>query len=252
MKLRDRSVVITGAAQGIGRASAELFAREGATVALADINAEGVREVARRIEEFGGRALAIEADVSVEADVRRMIDAAVSAFGRLDVLFNNAGIVVQGTVEETAHAEWERQIATTLTSAYLGCRFAIPVMLRQGGGLLLNMASVAGVMGLPNRAAYCAAKAGVIGLTRAIAVDYAGTGIRAVYLAPGTIETPSLSGRIESAADPGAERAKYAARQPLGRLGSADEIAAAALYLASDEASFITGSGLVIDGGMSV
>ena len=252
MKLKGKSIVITGAAQGIGRASAELFAREGASVAVADINTAGVRELAKQIEAAGGRAAAITADVSVEADVRRMIGEAVSAFGRLDVLFNNAGIVIQGSVEETAAADWDFQIATTLTSAYLGCRFAIPVMLRQGGGLLLNMASVAGVMGLPNRAAYCAAKAGVIGLTRAIAVDYAGTGIRAVYLAPGTVETPSLRGRIESAADPTAERAKYAARQPLGRLGSADEIAAAALYLASDEASFITGSGLLIDGGMSV
>jgi NAD(P)-dependent dehydrogenase (short-subunit alcohol dehydrogenase family) len=173
-------------------------------------------------------------------------------FGKLNILFNNAGTVAQGRVEDSTEADWQEQIATTLTSVFLGCKYAIPLLRKQGGGVIINMASVAGSMGVANRAIYSAAKGGVIGLTRAIALDHAAEQIRCVYLAPATIETPSLTERINTSPDPIAARKMFEARQPIGRLGKPEDVAYAALYLASDEASFVTGSGLLVDGGMAV
>jgi NAD(P)-dependent dehydrogenase (short-subunit alcohol dehydrogenase family) len=210
------------------------------------------KETVDHILASGGQAISIEADVSDPDAVQRMLRETVSAFGKLDILFNNAGIVRQGRVEDSTIEDWNAQIATTLTSVFLGCKYAVPMLRAQGGGVIINMASIAGVMGIVNRAVYSAAKGGVIGLTRAVALDHAAEGVRCVYLAPATIETPSLRERIEASPDPAAARKAFEARQPLGRIGRPDDVAYAALYLASDEATFLTGSGLQVDGGMAV
>lgn len=252
MRLVGKKALITGAGAGIGRATALLFAREGASVAVVDLNEATARETTALIAQEGGTAIAIQADVSHSDAVQRMFQETTAAFGRLDILFNNAGIVKQGRVEDSTEEDWNAQIATTLTSVFLGCKYAIPQMREQGGGVIINMASIAGVIGIVNRAVYSAAKGGVIGLTRAIALDHASEGIRCVYLAPATIETPSLIQRIESSPDPAAARKSFEDRQPLGRIGKPDDVAYAVLYLASDEATFLTGCGLNVDGGMAV
>ena len=251
MQLENKVALITGAGAGIGQATAELFAREGAAVVVADRDAQTGQDVADEITASGGKAIFVQADVSKSESVQIMFQAAIGAFGKLNILFNNAGIVVQGTVEQTDEERYNEQISSTLTSVFLGCKYGIP-LLRKEGGVIINMASVAGMMGIVDRAAYSAAKGGVIGLTRAIALDHAKEGIRCVYLAPATIETPSLRQRIETSSDPAAARKAFEARQPVGRLGTPDDVAHAALYLASDAASFITGSGLTVDGGMAV
>jgi meso-butanediol dehydrogenase/(S,S)-butanediol dehydrogenase/diacetyl reductase len=252
MRLAGKAAVITGAGVGIGRATALLFAKEGASVAVTDLNPTTGQETVALIEAAGGRAFFVQADVSQPESVEEMLRQTQANFGRIDVLFNNAGIVKQGRVEDSSVEDWNAQIATTLTSVFLGCKYAIPIMRAQGGGVLINMASVAGMMGIVNRAVYSAAKGGVIGLTRAIALDHAGEGIRCVYLSPATIETPSLTDRINNSPDPAEARKSFEARQPVGRLGRPDDVAYAALYLASDESTFLTGSGITVDGGMAV
>jgi len=252
VRLAGKVALITGAGAGIGQATALVFAREGAAVTVVDRDEQTGRETAEQILAEGGRALFVHADVSRSDSVERMFQETLNAFGRLDILFNNAGIVKQGRVEDSSVSDWEEQIATTLTSVFLGCKHVIPILRSQGGGVIINMASVAGVMGVANRAVYSAAKGGVVALTRAIALDHAAEQIRAVYLCPATIETPSLRARIESSPDPVAARKAFEVRQPIGRIGRPEDVAYAALYLASDEASFITGSSLLVDGGMSV
>jgi len=252
MRLAGKVALITGAGAGIGRATALLFAKEGAAVTVVDRNLVTAGETADLIRAEGGKALDIGADVSDPVAVERMLRETKQVFGKLNILFNNAGIVKQGTVEESTVEDWHDQIETTLSSVFYGCKYAIPLLREQGGGVIINMASIAGVMGIVNRAIYSAAKAGVIGLTRAVALDHAAESIRCVYLAPATIETPSLKERIDSSPDPVAARKAFEARQPLGRIGRPDDVAYAALYLASDEATFLTGSGLHVDGGMAV
>jgi meso-butanediol dehydrogenase / (S,S)-butanediol dehydrogenase / diacetyl reductase len=252
VRLAGKTALITGAGVGIGRATAILFAREGAQVVVADLNEATGRETVSLIEAAGGRAVFVRADVSRDDQVQAMFNSAVAAFGKLDIVFNNAGIVKQGNVEQSTLEDWDQQIGTTLTSAFLGCKYAVPLLRKQGGGVIINMASVAGTMGIVNRAIYSAAKGGVVALTRAVAMDYAAEKIRAVYICPATIETPSLTDRINSSPDPAAARAAFEARQPIGRLGKPDDVAYAALYAASDEGSFLTGCSLTVDGGMSM
>ena len=252
MRLANKVALITGAGVGIGRGTALLFAKEGASVAVVDINQTTGEETVALIEAGGGKAVFIQADVSKSDSIQKMFGQTISAFGKLNIIFNNAGIVKQGRVEDSPEEDWEAQIATTLTSVFLGCKYGIPHLREQGGGVIINMASVAGMMGIVNRAIYSAAKGGVIGLTRAVAMDHAGESIRCVYLAPATIETPSLRDRIDASPDPAEARKAFEARQPLGRLGTPDDVAYAALYLASDEATFLTGSGITVDGGMAV
>ena len=252
MRLAGKVALITGAGAGIGRATAELFAKEGASVVVVDLNEQTAQETVALIMQAGGKAIALQADVANTQAVENMFTQTKQAFGKLNIVFNNAGIVKQGRVEDSSEADWNAQIATTLTSVYLGCKYAIPLLREQGGGVIINMASVAGQMGIKDRAIYSAAKGGVIGLTRAVALDHAGEQIRCVYLAPATIETPSLRDRIETSPDPVAARQAFEARQPIGRLGRPNDVAYAALYLASDESTFVTGSGLVVDGGMAV
>ncbi|MCS6778067.1 MAG: glucose 1-dehydrogenase [Chloroherpetonaceae bacterium] len=252
MRLEGKVALITGAGAGIGRATAERFAREGARVVVVDRDEHTGKETVERIMQAGGVAIFVHADVSQPDAVRAMFRVAVERFGRLDIVFNNAGTVAQGRVEDTSEEEWEYQVATTLTSVFLGCKYAVPILREQGGGVIINMASVAGIMGVVNRAAYSAAKGGVVALTRAVALDHAREGIRVNCISPATIETPSLLERIQSAPDPVAARRAFEARQPIGRIGQPEDVAAAALYLASDEAAFVTGTNLIVDGGMSV
>ena len=250
-KLEKKATLITGAGSGIGEAMAVLFAREGARVAVADFDEASGRRVAQAIVGAGGTAFFIQVDVSDAVAVQHMVDETVARFGRLDILCNNAGIGVAAVCHETSETDWDRTMAVDLKGVFLGCKYAIPHMLRQGGGAICNTSSVAGQVGVLNRAAYCAAKAGVVGLTKSIAIDYAHQGIRCNALLPGTVDSPWIGKIISQQPDPQAQRRLMAARQPIGRMGRPEEIAAAALYLCSDDAAYVTGTGLVIDGGLT-
>ncbi len=250
-RFEGQVVLVTGAASGIGEAMSIAFAREGASVVVIDRDAPGAARVAAGIVAGGGLASGASADVSSADDMRRVIDEAVSRHGRLDVLCNNAGIGVAATCHETSEAEWDLTMAIDLKGVFLGCKFAIPHMLRQGKGVICNTSSVAGQVGVANRAAYCAAKAGVLGLTKSIAIDYAAHQIRCNALLPGTVDSPWIGKILAQQSDPIAERGRMEARQPIGRMGRPEEVAAAALFLCADEGSFMTGTGLVIDGGLT-
>ena len=250
-RFEGQVVVITGAGSGIGESMAIAFADEGATVVVVDRDAASASRVAAEIVSAGGAAYAECADVSSADEVRRVMDVTVDRHGKLDIVCNNAGIGVAATCHETSEADWDLTMAIDLKGVFLGCKYAIPHMLRQGKGVICNTSSVAGQVGVLNRAAYCAAKAGVLGLTKSIAIDYAAHNIRCNALLPGTIDSPWIGKILAQQADPVGERARMEARQPIGRMGSPDEIAAAALYLCSDEGSYATGTGLVIDGGLT-
>lgn len=244
-RLKDKVALVTGGGSGIGRATCLLFAREGARVVVADFAAEGGAETARQIAAAGGTASFVEADVSRSADVRRMIDVTIETHGRLDVLFNNAGIEGPAArLADYSEDDWARVIAVDLTAVYLGMKHAIPKMIAQGGGVILNTASVAGLVGFPGSSAYGAAKAGVVNLTRIAAIEYASKKIRVNCICPGIISTPMAERVME-----GRDREALDRMQPAGRVGRPEEIAAAALFLASDESSFATGAPFVVDGG---
>lgn len=249
MRVKDKVCVITGGGSGIGRATALLFAQEGARLVVAD--KRNAQAVAAECANTGAQAMAVEADVAVAADVRRMIEAAVKRFRRLDVLVNNAGYGITGSVVETGEEAWDALMAVNVRGVFLCSKYAIPVMKRSGGGTIVNTASIVAAVGIANRAAYCASKGAVAALTRAIAIDHVGDGIRCNAIAPGTIDTPYFSDILKSSADPAATRKALAARQLLGRLGTPEEIAAGILFLASDESRFATGTILTLDGGMT-
>lgn len=249
MKLEQRVAVITGAGSGIGRAMALLFAREGARILAADVNGDAAEETAAQIVAAGGACVAQTVDVTQSEQVRAMIETAQARYGRIDILCNNAGIGSTTDVVACEPDEWDRVMTVNVKSVYLGCKYAIPLMLEQGGGVILNTASVAGMVGVVKRASYSASKGAVIALTRQVAIEYVEQGIRVNCLCPGTVDSPWVGRLLSQAADPAAARGALVARQPIGRLGTPEEIAAAALYLVSDDAAFITGTGLVIDGG---
>lgn len=252
MQLQNRTALITGAGSGIGRAMALLFAREGARIFAADLSGDDARETARMVSEGGGDAEALAVDVSRSADVQGMIDGCLRRFGRIDILCNNAGVGSTQTVVDTPEDLWDRVFEVNVRGIFLGCKYGIPPMTEAGGGVIVNTASVAGLVGLRNRAAYCASKGAVVSLTRAVAVDHVSQNIRCNCICPGTVDSPWVGRLLEQAPDPQAERAALTARQPMGRLGQPEEIAQAALYLAADTGSFITGSALVIDGGLTM
>ena len=251
MRLKDKVALITGASVGIGRCTALLFAREGARLVVNSQSARG-EAVAEQITRAGGQAIFVQGSVADPSDARRMVERGVEEFGRLDILVNNAGIVIPGTVDNMAVDEWDRTIAVNVRGVFLVSKFAAQQMLHQGGGVILHNASVAGVKGLKDRAAYAASKGAVVALTKAMAADYVDKKIRVNCVNPGTTLTPSLQDRINAFDDPEEAKRMFIARQPMGRLGEPEEIAAGILYLASDEASFVTGTTLNIDGGLTI
>jgi NAD(P)-dependent dehydrogenase (short-subunit alcohol dehydrogenase family) len=228
---------------------ARLFAREGARILAADMNGPSAEATAAMIAEEGGTCHAITTNVVEPEQVRAMIERAQSLFGRLDILCNNAGVGSTTDVVDCEPDEWDRVMTVNVKSVYLGCKFGVPVMLGQGGGVIVNTASVAGMVGIVKRAAYCASKGAVIALTRQVAIEYVKQGIRCNCLCPGTVDSPWVGRLLAQTDDQVAARQALEARQPMGRLGTPEEVAAAALYLASDDAAFITGTGLVLDGG---
>ena len=242
---------VTGGASGIGRAAALAFAGEGAGVAVADVSEQGSQETARLVRERGGKALAVRCDVTRADEVSAALARTVEAFGRLDFAFNNAGIEPRkpAPTADYEEAEWERIIDVNLRGVFLCMKHEIPLILRQGGGAIVNTSSGAGVIGIKGSPAYTAAKHGVIGLTKAAALDYAAQNLRINAVCPGYIDTPMM-GRFTGGTAEG--RAKVIAEEPAGRMGKPEEIAAAVLWLCSDGAAFMVGHAMVVDGGQTV
>lgn len=256
MRLKDKVALVTGAASGIGRATALLFGQEGARVMCADLNGEGAERVARQIADAGGQAAAIQVDVCREADAQRMVRETVERWGRLDVLFNNAGLEFALPVAQVPEGEWDRLIDVNLKGVFLGCKYAIPQMVRQGGGAIVNTASVAGLRGVAWLSTYCASKGGVVLLTKALALEWARQNVRVNAVCPGVIRTAMVEAAIQRGEQVFGESQKDAWQRlgeghPMGRIGEPEEVARAVLFLASDEASFITGAALPVDGGWS-
>jgi NAD(P)-dependent dehydrogenase (short-subunit alcohol dehydrogenase family) len=248
--LEGKVALVTGAAMGIGRASAQLFAREGATVVVADIDEDGGRATVTLIEDAGGRAAFVRADVSVKADVEAMVQFAVDTFGGLDCAHNNAGIAApMAPLADYSDDAWDRTIGVMLTGVYLCMKAEIPRMLERGGGAIVNTASGVGLVAYPQQAAYTASKHGVIGLTKVAALDYGALGIRVNAICPGTARTPMVDAAIRY--DPSID-AHLKSMHPIGRIGEASEVAEAAVWLCTPAASFVLGVALPVDGGYVV
>lgn len=252
-KLAGKVAFITGAGSGIGRASAELFAAEGAAIAVVDVREDVARETADLISAKGGRAVAYAADVTDAAEIEAAVERAVSELGRLDIVYNNAGIGSTGSVADGAEADWDLCLAVNAKGTFLTSRAAVAHLQASGGGAIVNQGSVAALVGIPNFAAYCAAKGAVVALTRSMAIDLAPRGIRVNVICPGTVFTPLMEPML--IARGGGDMAKGLAmtvtKYPLGRLGTPEDIARVALFLASDDAAFVTGSTFAADGGMT-
>lgn len=249
-KLAGRVAIITGAASGIGRATAELFAEEGAKVVLADLNEASGRVVADEIIFNGSDALFVKTDVRISGDVRQLVAETIAIFGRIDILFNNAGVDVRaGPVQEIDEQVWDDVIRTNLTGSFLCSKYSVPHMISAGGGSIIHNSSLMSDLAFPGSAVYCSSKAGLLGLTKAMAIDLAPYGIRVNVVRPGSVDTPLMWTDVK--ADDMAEVRRLAqSAQPIGRIGQPREIAEAVLFLASDAASFITGAELVVDGGL--
>jgi len=251
VRFQDKVVVVTGAGSGIGKATALAFGREGAKVMAADIDAASAQATAEQIKAAGGQAEFLQVDVSVAADVGRMVTTTVERLGRLDVMVNNAGVFFQVPVVLVPEEQWDWLMSINLRGVYLGCKHAVPQMIRQGKGAIVNTASIAGLRGFGGYGTYGAAKGGVVQLTKALAVEVARVGVRVNCVCPGIIETAMLD---QGVAEMGLDRTAFiqlaGAAHPMGRIGRPEEVAAAILFLASDDASFITGIALSVDGGL--
>ncbi len=248
MKLKDRVAVITGAGAGIGRASALEFAREGARVVVADINAAGAEETVKQIAARGGQALAAPTDVADPAAVQRLVETTLQAYSEVHVVFSNAAIQVNKTVEDTTVEEWNREMAVNVGGIFLCAKFFMP-HLRRTKGCIVNMASVNGFFVEPMCAGYCATKGAIIALTKAMAIDHGKEGIRVNCICPGYIDAGLAWGYFEAQPDPAAARTAAGKLHAMWRIGKPEEVGRVAVFLASDDASFMTGSVVVVDGG---
>lgn len=251
MRLVDKVAIVTGGASGIGRGTALLLAKEGARVVIADLDASSAQETIGHIKKAKGEACFVPTDVSQTGQIKNTVDVAVNQFGRLDILFNNAGINPPGSVTDMDEEVWDREMAVNLKSVFLCSKYVIPEMKKMGGGVIINTASVAGILANFGAAAYCTSKAGVIMLTKQMAVDYAPFNIRVNCICPGFVQTPMIEEYLKVQPDPPAARQAVETMHPIGRMGKPEDIAHAALYLVSDEASWVTGAAFVIDGGIS-
>ena len=250
MRLANKVAIVTGGGSGIGRETTLLFAKEGASILVADLNEQGGKGVVQEVETAGGKASFIRVDVSNEADVRNMVHAAEATFGKLDVIMNNAGIFpdADGSVTDTSEETWDLVMNINLKGVFFGCKHAIPAMLRSGGGSIVNIASFVALMGAAvPQIAYTASKGAVLSMTREIAVEFARKNIRANALCPGPVETPLLNAILS---DP-VKRQRRLVHIPPGRFARPQEIAQAALFLASEESSFVNGTAFVVDGGIT-
>jgi NAD(P)-dependent dehydrogenase (short-subunit alcohol dehydrogenase family) len=250
MRLEGRVASITGSGDGIGRAAALLFSAEGASILVSDLDVEAGKETVEAVRDAGGDAYFVQADVSNAADVERLYDEGEAAFGKVDVLFNNAGIFHDhdGSVVDTSEQIWDRVVDVDLKGVFLCCKYGVPALQRAGGGTVVNVASFVSWMGAATpQIAYTAAKGGVLSMTREIATEFARQNIRANALCPGPVDTPLLA---ELLSDPQRRRRRLV-HIPMGRFGRADEMARAALFLASDDSSFMTGASLLVDGGIT-
>lgn len=251
MRLAGKRTIVTGAASGIGEATAKRFAAEGAEVVVADLDGDGAGRVAADIADAGGEAIGLMVDVTEDAQVSEMVQDALDALGGLDVIVNNAGIPMVGPVETLRSEDWDRELDVNLKSIYRTSKAVWPHFRAGGGGIILNTASVAGLVGMPGQHSYSAAKAGVVMLTKSMALDGAKDNIRVNCICPGFIETPMVLEYIDAQDDPAAVRVHVDKAHPLGRIGVPDDVAAGFVYLASDEAAWITGIALTIDGGLT-
>ncbi|HZE96575.1 MAG TPA: glucose 1-dehydrogenase [Planctomycetota bacterium] len=249
-RFKNKVVLITGAGSGIGQSAALAFAREGAKVAVADIAAPAAEETVSLIKRARGKAIGLQGDVSKQDDCRHMVEETMNRLGGLDVLCNNAGIGVAGTAVTTTEQQFDDIFRVNVKGTFLLSREAlIRAFLPKKNGVIVNTASIAGLRGILDRCAYTASKHAIVGLTRAMAVDHVKDGVRVNCICPGTTMTPWIDKRLKEAPDPKAALAALVARQPMGRLGTADEMAAGILFLAADDTAFATGTALVIDGG---
>ncbi len=245
MRLKNKVAIITGAASGIGKATAKLFAEYGAKIVVADIDEDGGNQTVTDIQDAGYKAIFVQTDVTIKDHTEQMVEKTVETYGKLDILFNNAGIAMRLPVAELSEEDWHRCLDVNLTGVFLCAKAAIPAMQKNGGGSIINMSSIYGIVGADVRAAYVASKGAVTNLTRGMALDYAQDNIRVNCICPGFVETPLVAGVVKNPE----EYQKLANKHPMRRLGQPEEIAYGALYLASDESAFVTGIALPIDGG---
>ncbi|MGD0612317.1 MAG: glucose 1-dehydrogenase [Anaerolineales bacterium] len=248
-ELTGKKAIVTGGASGIGRAAAILLAQAGAVVTILDLDERGGETVVRQIVKAGGKAMFVRGDVSRATDCQNAVQETVEVHGGVDILFNNAGVIRRATVTEISEEDWDRVMAINVKSIFLMSKYAIPFMEKVGGGAIVNNASGWGLTGGARAAVYCASKGAVVNLTRAMAVDYGPKNIRVNCIAPGDTDTSMLREEARQLGEPEAAFLKESASRPLGRVGRPEEIAAAVLYLASDAASFVNGTILVVDGG---
>ena len=252
MQLAGKVAIVTGAGSGIGQATAKCFAKEGSAVIAVDWNKETAEKTVAAVRSKGGKAEFCFADVSKAEDVRRTVDTALTSFGALHILVNDAAIQIMAKLTDTTEEMWDQIHAVNLKGVFLGCKYAIPAMIDAGGGAIINIASVLGFVGDPDLAAYCAAKGGVIALTKVAALTYGPQGVRANAICPGDVDTPLVEAYFNKDPDPKRFRQEIYSKYALRRIASPEEIAQVALFLASDASSFITGSTLVVDGGLTV